>query len=198
MSTAKRYASTTELKAWLGISDATDDMLLGSVLDDASREIDRITGRHFFETDAGTVRYFTAVNDDELSITDCVTLTAVETDNGADRTYAYTWAVTDYDLLPENAATADEPYTLLAEAPGGSYDFPVGVRKGVKLTGTWGWPAIPAEINRACLLRAAWLFKRKDSPLGVAGNSDLGVVRVGRWDPDFDKLIEPYRLLVVV
>jgi hypothetical protein len=198
MSTAKRYASTTELKAWLGISDATDDMLLGSVLDDASREIDRITGRHFYETDAGTVRYFTAVNDDELSITDCVTLTAVETDNGADRTYAYTWTATDYDLLPENAAAADEPYTLLAEAPGGSYDFPVGVRKGVKLTGTWGWPAIPAEINRACLLRAAWLFKRKDSPLGVAGNSDLGVVRVGRWDPDFDKLIEPYRLLVVV
>jgi hypothetical protein len=198
MSTAKRYASTTELKSWLGISDATDDMILGSVLDDASREIDRVTGRHFYETDAGTVRYFTAVNDDELSIADCVTLTEVKTDNGSDRTYATTWAVTDYDLLPENAAAQDEPYTLLAEAPGGSYDFPVGVRKGVKLTGTWGWPEIPDEIKRACLLRAAWLFKRKDSPLGVAGNSDLGVVRVGRWDPDFDKLIEPYRLVVVV
>jgi hypothetical protein len=69
----------------------------------------------------------------------------------------------------------------------------VGVTKGVKLTGTWGWPAVPDEIKQACLLRAAWLFKRKDTPLGVAGSSDLGMIRVGRWDPDFDKLIAPYR-----
>jgi len=193
MATSDRYASEAEFKRWIGITDTTDDAVVREVLDTASREIDREVRRFFYQTSAGTVRYYTAVNADELLIDDCVTLTAVVTDNGADRTYAYTWTATDYDLLPENAAAANEAYTLLATAPGGDYRLPVGVTKGVKLTGTWGWPAVPDEIKQACLLRAAWLFKRKDTPLGVAGSSDLGMIRVGRWDPDFDKLIAPYR-----
>jgi hypothetical protein len=193
MTAATRYATTADFKAWLGITDNTDDVLLASVLDTASREIDRELRRFFYQSAAATVRYFTALNADELLIDDCVTLTAVATDNDADRVYETTWLATDYDLLPENAAADSQPYTMLAEAPGGAYDFPVGVRKGVKLTGTWGWPAVPQEIQRACLLRAAWLFKRKDSPLGVAGSGDLGVLRVGRWDPDFDKLVETFR-----
>jgi hypothetical protein len=38
------------------------------------------------------------------------------------------------------------------------------------------------------------LFKRLDSPLGVAGFGDLGVMRVSRGlDPDVAQLIEGYR-----
>lgn len=197
MSSTTRYAATDELKRWLGITDSPDDTLLINALDAASMEIDHETGRHFYQTAAGIVRYYTPSNAYELLIDDCVALTVCATDSDADRVYETTWAATDYDLLPDNAAADTEPYTKLAVAPGGSYRLPAGTRKGVKLTGTWGWPSVPRAINQACLLRAAWLFKRKDSPLGVAGNSDLGVVRVGRWDPDFDKLIESYRHPVV-
>jgi hypothetical protein len=36
-------------------------------------------------------------------------------------------------------------------------------------------------------------FKRYDSPLGIAGFGDIGVVRVSRVDPDIESLLGPYR-----
>jgi hypothetical protein len=191
------YATAAELKAWIGITDAVDDTLLAAVLTDASRDIDAHLGRSFAQTVAGTVRYYTADSSYRMMIDDCVALTEVATDADGDRVYEATWTATDYDLLPENAATDSLPYTTLQIAPQGDYRFPVGLTKGVKLTGTWGWPAVPVEIKRACVLRAAWLFKRKDSPLGMAGNNDMGLVRVGRWDSDFEKLVETYRRITV-
>jgi hypothetical protein len=40
-------------------------------------------------------------------------------------------------------------------------------------------------------------FKRYDSPLGVAGFGDIGVMRVSRVDPDVAALLEPYVKLKV-
>ncbi len=191
------YCTLAELKGSLGISDTTDDAELEAVISAASREIDTHLGRRFYQSAAGTVRYYTATNSGVLLIDDCAALTAVATDPDGDRTYEDTWTATDYDLLPPNAAADDEPYTTLVTAWEGDYSMPVGVRSGVKLTGTWGWPAIPEPIRRACVLRSAWLFKRRDTPLGLSGSADLGLVRVGRWDPDFEKLVEVYRRMVV-
>lgn len=195
--TASRYATVAEFKSWIGISDTTDDGVIADVLDAASRQIDEDAGRYFYQTAAGTVRYYTATHTDELLIDDCVTLTAVATDADGDRVYETTWTATDYDLLPGNAGTDGRPYDILATAPMGSYSFPAGVRRGVKLTGTWGWPSVPDRVRQACLIKAAWLFKRKDSPLGTMGTAELGLMRVGRWDPDYDRLIETVRRLVV-
>jgi hypothetical protein len=198
MATSTRYAATADFKQWLGIADSVDDALLATVLDQASRDIDNYCGRVFNQSTAATARYYTAPRSDELLIADCVSLSAVATDADGDRTYEDTWTATDYDLLPENAAADSEPYTTIAVAPGGDYSFPVGVRKGVKLTGVWGWPAVPGAVKQACLLRAAWIFNRRGTPLGLAGSADIGMVRVGRWDPDFEKMLETYRLVVVV
>lgn len=188
-----RYATVGELKNWIGITDATDDTVIASVLDEASRDIDAHCGRFFYQTAAATVYYFTAVDSWRLLLPDCVSLAAVATDTTGDRTYGTTWAATDYDLTPDNAAALAEPYTTLEVAPQGSYRLPVGVRKGVKLTGVWGWPAVPDAVKTACLLRASWLFQRRVTPLGLAGSADIGMVRVGRWDPDFEKMLETYR-----
>jgi hypothetical protein len=38
------------------------------------------------------------------------------------------------------------------------------------------------------------LFRRKDSPEGVTGSAEWGVVRLSRRDPDVWVLIEPYIL----
>jgi hypothetical protein len=44
------------------------------------------------------------------------------------------------------------------------------------------------------VIQAARIFKRNDSPLGIAGFGDMGVLRVGRaLDPDVQQLVEPYR-----
>lgn len=195
--TNKRYATVADLKTWLGITDTTDDGVLQDVLDEACSAIDADCNRYFYQSDAGTVRYYTATRPDRVLIDDCVSLTAVETDEDGDRTYETSWAATDYDLCPDNASSDDEPYTEIRITPEGEYDFPTGVRKGVKLTGTWGWPKVPDAIGRAAIIKAAWLFKRRETPLGIAGTADLGMVRVGRWDSDYERLIAPFQRIVV-
>jgi len=188
--TTTSYCSVLELRASLGIGDAVDDTELASEILVASRDIDGACYRHFYQSLAGTVRYYSATSRGMLwELDDCVTLTGVETDGDGDGVYEDVWQATDYTLLPENAAVDGGPYMLMEVTPRGSYRFPVGVPRGVKVTGTWGWPAVPEKVKRACILRAAWLFKRRDTPLGLSGSADLGLVRVGRWDSDFEKLI---------
>jgi hypothetical protein len=46
------------------------------------------------------------------------------------------------------------------------------------------------EVTEAILLMASRLFKRRQSPEGVAGWSDLGAVRIVSRDPDVEALLE--------
>ncbi len=55
----------------------------------------------------------------------------------------------------------------------------------------------PADIVEATVLAVARLFRRKDAPLGIVGSADFGVTNVVRSDPDVQRLIAPYRRVVV-
>lgn len=192
-----RYATVAEAKARIGITDTTDDTVLGTVLDAVSRGIDNHCGRFFYQTAAGTIRYYTPAHSDEVLIEDCVSLSAVATDGDGDRTYEDTWAATDYDLYPDNAATDGWPYWKIMATPSGSYGFPAGVRRGLQLTGVWGWPAVPDPVHEATLIQAARIFKRKDSPFGIAGSPEMGQLRIGKLDPDVLWMLDVYRVLAV-
>jgi hypothetical protein len=48
-------------------------------------------------------------------------------------------------------------------------------------------------VKQACIILSMRQFKRYDSPTGVMGFGDLGVMRVGRVDPDVEKLLMPFR-----
>jgi hypothetical protein len=63
----------------------------------------------------------------------------------------------------------------------------------VEVTGTFGWATVPTAVKQATILLAMRQFKRYDSPLGIAGFSDLGAVTVRSVDPDVEKLIAPFR-----
>jgi hypothetical protein len=64
----------------------------------------------------------------------------------------------------------------------------------VKLTAVYGWPSVPIAIKQACVIQSSRIYKRLDSPLGVAGFGDLGAIRVTRdLDPDVAQLVAPYR-----
>jgi hypothetical protein len=66
----------------------------------------------------------------------------------------------------------------------------------VKVTGVWGWASVPIAIKQATILLAARIYKRSDSPLGIAGFGDMGVMRVSsQIDPDVAQLVNPYRML---
>ncbi|HEV7536469.1 MAG TPA: head-tail connector protein [Acidimicrobiia bacterium] len=47
---------------------------------------------------------------------------------------------------------------------------------------------LPDAAHQACLVHAAGLYKRRDTVDGTIGWGDQGAVRVGRTDPDVEKL----------
>lgn len=186
------YTTVATLKTRLSISDATDDTTLGLVLDGVCRAIDGHCGQSFYKDSAASIRYYTAVDKRTVFVDPLVSVTTLATDGDVDRTYSQTWAATDYDLMPANAASRDRPYTWLEQAPDGDYNFPTR-SLGVKLTAVFGWPAVPAAVSEAALLWAERIFKRKDAPFGIASFIEAGEMRlIKEIDPDVVTLLKPF------
>ena len=61
MAITNGYCTLAELKTYLGLSGSGQDTNLESAVDSASREIDAICGRFFFQTSSDT-KYFTPIN----------------------------------------------------------------------------------------------------------------------------------------
>jgi hypothetical protein len=176
----------------LRITDSVDDALLELAIEAASREIDSATERQFFPTNA--TRIYTPRDSYVVEIDDLTTLTTLKTSSAADGTFDITWTASDYQLEPLNGLTGGitVPYTQIRAV--GDYTFPIeGGEATVQVVGSFGFATAPTAIKQATVLLASRIFKRNDSPLGVAGFGDLGVVRVSRLDPDVDAMIAPYK-----
>lgn len=185
------YATLAELKTQLGITDAVDDTPLGAALTAASRAVDEHCGRKFSAA-ASSSRVYEARWSDLLYVDDIASLTglAVKTDDDDDGTFETTWTVTtDFVAGPPNAIADGLPVTRLAAV--GSKRFPASVRPTVEVTASFGWAAVPAQVKTATLIKAARLFRRKDTPEGVAGTGEFGVVRITSEDVDVKALLAP-------
>ena len=210
MAVTNGYATTDELVDWNGATQTASVANLERAVNAASRGIDQYCQRHFFQ--AGTAlapvaRTFPAPCNPRMlefgAFNDLASATiTVKTDEAGDGTFETTWSASDYELQPINPSSGPEvrPYTGLLAT--GTRWFPTGTYTGrsarVEVTGVWGWPAIPDGVNQACLLLAAHLFIRKESPQGVAGWGDFGQIRVRSGDADVKDLLEPYRRTAVL
>lgn len=189
------YASLGEVKAALRITDAVDDSLLEMAVESASRLIDGHAGRQFWSMGTA-VRYFVAQDDFVVEVDDLANSNVtIQTANDADGNFDTTWGTDDYQLEPLNGILdgITWPYTTIRAI--GDYLWPIsGGEALIKVTGVWGWPSVPIAIKQACIIQASRIFKRLDSPLGVAGFGDLGAIRVTRdLDPDVAQLVMPYK-----
>lgn len=192
---ANEYADLATLKSSLGMEadDDTRDSLLNKALASASRSIDTATGRRFWLDAAASAREFNPASrvvcgsDGERLLLDDAGAAPTLVETGAAGAWA---AVTDYETGPENAIVRGRPVTSLLRSSGSWGRGTVRVR----VTARWGWPVVPDEIEQATLIQASRLFKRKDSPEGVTGSAEWGVVRLSRRDPDVWALIEHYVL----
>jgi len=187
------YASTADIKAALRITDSVDDSLINMAGSAASSLIDGYCGRTFGTV--SEVRYFAPDNGYLLQVDDLAgTAITVESSTVSDQVFDVTWAATDYQLEPLNAY-ADGlgwPYTRLRAIDTRLWPYAWG-EATVRITGTWGWPAIPAQITQAAVIQAMRIYKRLDSPLGVAGFGDMGAMRVSKGlDPDVAQLVAPF------
>ena len=136
----------------------------------------------------------------QVSVDDIASRSGVVVKTGTDGiAFPTTLASTAFILEPRNAdafASGDETSMAFAFnkiVSTGTY-FPTRSNlPTLQVTATFGWSAIPFEVNEACILKAASLFKRKDAPFGVAGFGEFGAVRITRADPDVMELLANFR-----
>ena len=163
---------------------ALERTVMARCLDSASRAVDGVCRRSFWQTDAGTVQYYTPYNFERLRVRDLVSVSALATDEDGDLVYELSWTSSEYLLYPIDAATADavaRPYTeIRASMATGSakYAFPVGREKSVKVTGVWGWPSVPDVIRDVTILEALRSYEQFQAPSGVITNSTAGTFTI--------------------
>lgn len=202
MAITNGYATKNQIKAALriGTADVLDDDLIDNCAGAASRLIDGYCNRKFWSVGSATSRVYTAEDDYYCSIDDIAgTALTLKTSSLADGVFDVTWTVTDYQLEPLNGNLDGLTWSYDKIRAVGDYLFPnvnanYGSQALVQVTATFGWPSVPEPVTQATIIQASRLFKRYDSPLGVAGFGDMGAIRVSRaLDPDVAQLVEPYR-----
>jgi hypothetical protein len=206
MAIVNGYATLTEIKAYMSISDNTDNDLLENLVESASRSIDRIANRRFYLDTTASARLYRAYSDIFVYIDDLGSTTdlVVKTDSNGNGSYAKTLTLNqDYILDPLTAPSLSRPYTQLTMVSN-TETWPIfpgltqnGLRPGVQVTAKWGWPAVPNDINMACLILTADLYKRKDAPGGILGLGDLGVVRMSPLGRDVTAMVRAYKKEVI-
>jgi hypothetical protein len=195
MAITNGYATLTEVKNSLRITDSMDDTMLELAIESASRMIDGYTARTFYNSGTA-VRHYAATDDLNLIIDDAISISEVASTDEIGDTYTV-WKTSDYQLEPLNSRSDGlyMPYTGIRAV--NDYAWPVVDQQALcRITGVWGWASVPVAIKQATIIQSSRLFKRLDSPLGVAGFGDMGAIRVGRYlDPDVEQLAMPYRIM---
>jgi len=196
------YATRNQVKAALriGTADTIDDDLIDNCVGAASRLIDGYCNRRFWQSGTAEARIYQAEDSFYCSIDDIAgTAITLKTSSQADGTFDITWSPSDYQLEPLNGNLDGLEWSYDKIRAVGDYLFPTvnanyGEQALVQVTAVFGWPSVPEPVTQATIIQASRIFKRYDSPLGVAGFGDLGAIRVSRYlDPDMAQLVEPYR-----
>ena len=202
MAVVNGYATLAEAKGFLSITDSVDDTLLENMIESASRSIDRIANRRFYLDSTASARQYRVSSPVILYTDDIGTTTGliVQTDDDGDGVFETTLTLnTDYIMDPLTALSLGRPFTQITIVST-SNTFPIfpglfqnGLRPGVQVTAKFGWPSVPDDINQACLILTADLYKRKDSPGGILGLGDLGAIRMSPLGRDVTQIVRAYR-----
>ena len=206
MTITNGYTDLATYKAWIAVrglagtvgTDASDDTVIETLIEAASRYIDRETGKRFYLNATDETRYYTAENPYEITIDPLGTLTTLSVDYNAVRSYTALVAA-DYDLMPANAALDGNPYTyiMINTVTSGAY-FPTGTN-GVKILGKFGYPSCPTDIKEATLSIAQSLNGTRSGQTagGKLTVTAAGIVIRPEDVPAFaQKVINHYRSMV--
>lgn len=175
------YVPPGTFKASTQIPDGLGDEDVERALATASAAVEELCNRRFWLDPVDTTRVYTARSSRMVSIDDVAVITSVTSDGTA---------VTDYLREPANAYADGKPYLwLTSHAPRFSC-----LNQGVAVTGRFGWPQVPVQVEQFVTIIAAKVVKRtREAPFGVLmqGGVDSQAVRLAREDPDAMLLIKP-------
>jgi len=195
MAITNGYCTLTQIKAGLRVTDSIDDTLLEMAVESASRAIDSYCNRVFYSTGTAVVRYYSPVDSYLCDIDDLVSLTSLYTNSDETQSsYNILWTSEDRQLEPLNGLADGQPTPFTRIRAIGDYTFQtLNGEASVKVTGVFGYSAVPIAITQATVIQASRIYKRLDSPLGII-SGELGTMRVGtRLDPDVAQLVDGFR-----
>ena len=167
------------------ISNRKDDPLLETLIEAASRGIDRHTGRRFYAETKTRYYEMDAVDGDYLMLDDDL-LTITTLTNGDDS--STTISSSYYWLWPRN----ETPYwAIRLKDSQTTYDWERDSGYFISVAGTWGWAATcPDDVKHACIRYAAFLYHQKDSGVyDVSVFPDSGVITTPQGIPRDVKLL---------
>lgn len=185
------YCDLSDLKEWLTISDGAHDPILASVADAAAERIDAYCGRTFsVASGVSTWLVEPARVGWRIETPDFASTSGLVVETTFDHV---AWSSTSaFVAYPLNHLDGF-PYTEIrftTAAPPAAQD----ARPTVRVTAPFGWASTPAPVEFANKLQAARWFRRKDTPDGLAGGGDFGIVRVNsKLDPDVADSLNQYR-----
>ena len=189
------YCGVDELKEYLGVTGATDDAMLLTLLAAAQRTIDSYCARTF-EATADTVRTFDSQRDvDGYTLTvdsDLCAITSIV--NGDGTTISNSHYVTE----PRN----ETPYYAirLKASAGKVWTSTVAgdSENAITVTGKWAYStSAPSDIAHVCKRLAAYIYRQKDNAgdldrAVIAGNSTILPAQI---PSDIRLMLAPYRRL---
>lgn len=189
------YLNVDELKNRLEIEDDDDIVRLDGAVWAASRGIEDFCQRQFNDAETASPRVFRADSGclavvDDFHTTDGV---VVKIDADDDGVYETTLDAAAYECQPLNGVVSGVPgwpYWKIRAV--GSRAFPRYQRAGLQITARWGWAAVPTPVAEACRVAAEELFKIRDTPFGVGGYGDFGIMRA-RDNPFVARMCKPYQ-----
>ena len=189
------YTTAKIVKQALGITSPTQDGNVGLAIAAASRLIDKHCGRPFTVAATATSRTYCADSAVLCTVDDIANSTGLVVETRGSITAPWV-AVTAsaIQLEPLNGLRNGLAWPYTAFRLGTGSVFPIlGKDALVRVTASFGWTAVPDEIQQACLIQAIRLMKRPESAMGVMGITDVGVLTVSRGlDTDVSILLEDY------
>lgn len=187
MANVQRYATIAELQERL-TSRAEATSAVSSALAAASTAVETYCHRVFTLDAAASARVYVPTSIRMVLVDDIGAASptvAIGTDG-----VTFPTAVADVWFGPDNALARGRPIEDIRS----NWLFPMLSipRPTVQVTARWGWPSVPDDVREAVLLLASRLYTRRDSPTGVAGFGDMGVVRVTSADADVAAMLGQY------
>lgn len=169
------YITLEQLKNYVGVEDATDDVLLWEFILASQKQID-ISANRTFAVGSDTTRTMDAIADVEGALLwldgDLCSITSITNGDGT------TVTASEYVTEPRRAT----PYygIRLLSSSGVGWTYSTDHEDAISVTGKWGYSETPpADKVELCLELAAWLYRLKDNRGGdqdravIAGNATI-------------------------
>ena len=181
---------------------STYDSALNDMIQASSRLIDSLVGRwpNFFYGTTSETRIYDGNGDVELRIDEAVSVSAVAVaeQGGVESSDYTTWSSSDFYTYPYNASQLSEPIRkIIVDIWNGSKAYWYPYRKGVKVTGIFGWSSAPPEIiNRSARIQTIrWFMRAKQGYQDAGAIAELGQIQyVKELDPDIQKALHKWMI----